>query len=51
MTNPAVHPEKMGFLRNGAAVSCNSVTYRLGAGGIWVGVDGQAGPCMGCVLS
>ena len=33
-----------------AAVSCSPVLYRLGAGGIWVWDDGQAGPCMGrCV--
>ena len=30
-----------------AAVSCSPVTPRLGAGGIWVGFDGQVGPCMG----
>ena len=34
-------------LWNEAAVSCSPIRYRLGAGGIGVGVDGQAGPCMG----
>ena len=29
-----------------ATVSCNPVPYRLGAGGIGVLVDGQAGLCM-----
>ena len=30
-----------------AAVSCSPVPYRLGVGGIGIGVDGQAGPFMG----
>ena len=33
-----------------AAVWCSPVPYRLGAGQIWVLVDGQAGPCMGGAL-
>ena len=32
-----------------AAVSCSPVGYRLGAGGIGVWDDGQAGPCMASV--
>ena len=34
------------YFEDAAAVSCSSVPYRLGAGGIHVLVDGQAGPCM-----
>ena len=30
-----------------AAVSCSAVGYRFSWDGIWVLVDGQAGPCMG----
>ena len=36
-------------LKQIAAVWCSPVTYRLGAGGIWVWDDGQAGPCMASV--
>ena len=35
--------------KDSAAVSCSSVPYRLGAGGIWFWDDGQAGPCMASV--
>ena len=34
-----------------AAVSCSPSTYVLGADGIGILVDGQAGPCMGRCIS
>ena len=45
--NPAKTGAIYGAKLEAAAVSRSAVPYRFSAGGIRVGVDGQAGPCMG----
>ena len=42
----AEHPFASLNTQHPAAVSCSSVPYRLGAGGICFWDDGQAGPCI-----